>query len=202
MAKAAASAPTRGNFMMASDLPGWRQPQLERGIQKNSGETSMPVSKNPSGASIPLENSGKSAAGMPDGVTTDSNDFKPAKLSSITTEQLAFYVRDLRKQADVSPASSWNGGTFGGAGPRNGVSDIPPFRSPRLDRGIQKQGMAGITPAGQLSKTQSVGAPKVAPPPGPSIADQVKPRGARFGSAIPGAQKSGIGGYVQPDLKL
>lgn len=202
LTKAGASAPTRGNFMMASDIPPFQSPQLRRGIQKNSGESSMPVSGPLGGSSVPLENSGKSAAGMVDGVTANSNDFKPAKLSSITTEQLAFYVWGLRKQADVSPASSWNGGTFGGAGPRNGISDIPPFRRPQLARAIQKTGMAGMTPAGHLAKTQSVGAPKAAAPPGPSIADIAKPRGARFGSAIPGAQKGGIGGYVQPDLKL
>ena len=34
--KVAASAPTRGNFMMASDIPSFRAPQLGAAIQKNS----------------------------------------------------------------------------------------------------------------------------------------------------------------------
>ena len=190
--KAAASAPTRGNFMMASDIPSFQAPRLDRAIQKNSGETSMPTSGPLGGSSIPLENSGKAAAGMVDGVTANSNDFKPAKLAAITTVELAVLTAELLKEADVSPAVSWNGGTFGGAGARRGISDIPPFRAPRLDRAIQKEGEAGITPAGQLAKTQSVGAPKVTAAPGPSIADQVKPKGAKFGIGIPGAFKTKI----------
>ena len=196
--KLGASAPTRGNFMMASDIPAFQSPQLRRGIQKNSGETTMPVSSGSTTDNPALENTGKQAGGMPDGVTANSNDFKPAKLASVT--EMSAFVEWLRKHADVSPAVSWNGGTFGGAGARRGVSDIPPFRAPRLDQAIQKAGEAGITPAGQLNKTMRVGAPKVTAPPGPSIADQVKPRGARFGSAMPGAQKGGIGGYGQPSL--
>lgn len=198
--KAAASAPTRGNFMMASDIPSFQAPRLDRAIQKNSGETTMPTGT--AGTDNPSpENTGKQSAFLPDGVTANSNDFKPAKLAEITTAELAVLTAELLKEADVSPAASWNGGTFGGTGVRRGVSDIPPFRAPRLDRALQKTAIAGLTPASQLEKSTTVGAPKVTAPAGPSIADQVKPRGARFGSALPGAQKGGIGGYVLPSMK-
>lgn len=49
------------------------------------------------------------------------------------------------------------------------------------------------SPASSLSRTQQVGAPTVAPPPGPSIADQVSPqdvgKGSPTGPPLPGAKK-------------
>jgi hypothetical protein len=107
--KAAASAPTRGNFMMASDIPSFRAPQLEKGIQKNSGD-SVPMSK---------EN-------------MDLMSFELLKISAVNT------------------------------------------------------------PAGQLAHTQRIGAPKASAPPGPSIAEIAKPKGAQFGIGIPGAFKTKI----------
>ena len=58
---------------------------------------------------------------------------------------------------------------------------------------MRKQAVAGLTPASQLEKSTSIGAPKVSAPPGPSIADQVKPRGKAFGIGMPGAFKGTIG---------
>jgi hypothetical protein len=158
--KHAASAPTRGNFMMASDLPAWRAPQLQRGLQKNSGETSMPtdspVLMNSAGASktetsrteaLPKT---KTDAFLPDGVTYSQGDFKQSKYA-MPTELMSLFVEELRKE-----------------------------------------GEPGVTPAGRLAQTMSVGAPKVTAPAGPSIADQVKPRGAKFGIGIPGAFKTKI----------
>lgn len=89
------------------------------------------------------------------------------------------------------------------SGPMNPVilsqaSVLPPFRQPELQRGLQKKAM---TPAGQLAHTQRVGAPKASAPPGPSIADIAKPRGARFGSGIAGAFKTGIGGTAGVALR-
>ena len=52
---------------------------------------------------------------------------------------------------------------------------------------------ATITPQSQLEKSTSIGAPKASAPPGPSIADQVKPRGKAFGIGMPGAFKNTIG---------
>lgn len=107
--KQAASAPTRGNFMMASDLPAFRAPRLDQAIQK---EGDM----------------------LPDGVTYSSGDFRPVK----------------HKAASAT------------------------------------------TPAGRLSSSRGVGAPKVTAAPGPSIAEVAKPKGAGFGSGIAGALKNRI----------
>jgi hypothetical protein len=52
--KQAASAPTRGNFMMASDVPAFRAPRLDKALQK---EGDM----------------------LPEGVTYSSGDFRPVK---------------------------------------------------------------------------------------------------------------------------
>ena len=155
MAKAAASAPTRGNFMMASDIPSFRPPRLDQAIQKNSGETTMPLETvKPSSSTTQdnpsPENTGKQSDFLPDGVTYNDSDFKRSKYA-MSTEKLAEVTDWLLKQAEP-----------------------------------------GITPASRLATTMRVGAPKVSAPPGPSIADQVKPKGANFGIGIPGAFKTKI----------
>lgn len=144
--KHAAGAPTRGNFMMASDIPAFQAPRLDRAIQKNSGETTMPVGK-------PKE---KTEDFLPNGVTYNEGDFKRSKYA-MSTQELEGFVTGLLKQA--------------------------------------------MTPAGQLAQTQSIGAPKASPPPGPSIADIAKPKGARFGTGIAGAFKTTIGGTAGNALK-
>jgi len=169
--KVAAGAPTRGNFMMASDIPAFQAPRLDRAIQKNSGETSMPLARLPGGPDErepkPQDNEklGKLVKGklktktdafLPDNITYNAGDFKRSKYA-MSTQELDGFVADLLKQA--------------------------------------------MTPAGQLAKTQSIGAPKASPPPGPSIADIAKPKGARFGTGIPGAFKTGIGGNAGNALK-
>lgn len=58
----------------------------------------------------------------------------------------------------------------------------PARRRPHL-----KVASSAITPAGRLASAKSVGLPKVTTPPGPSIAQQVKPIG--FGKPLPGATK-------------
>jgi hypothetical protein len=114
---------------------------------------------------------------------------------AMPTEDLEAYVAWLRKEADVSPAVTWSGAT---GVPHRQESDLPPFRTPRLDRGIQKQGM---TPASQLEKSTHIGAPRASAPPGPSIKDIAKPKGAHFGTGIAGAFKNGIGGTAPVGLK-
>jgi len=146
--KVAASAPTRGNFMMASDIPSFRAPQLGAAIQKNGAFEDTKKGTEKDSDSI--------------GLTTYSpGDFRPVNINSkhamlsMSTEKLAEFVAELRE--------------------------------------MRKQAIAGLTPASQLEKTTQVGAPKASAPPGPSIADQVKPRGPKFGIGLPGAFKSGIG---------
>lgn len=99
------------------------------------------------------------------------------------------------------------------------ASDLPPFRAPRLDRAIQKDGEmlpdfvtyepgdfkrvdpmkkkanAG-TLKGSLAKARAVGAPRVGAPPGPSVAQIAKPRGPGFGGPAAGANKSVVGGTI------
>lgn len=170
--KEGAGAPTRGGFMMASDIPAFRPPRLDQAIQKNSGDA--PPQDNPKlltsdkyamrvklegDALIEVDAKGKSlgkgplkekgADMLPDGVTFNSGDFKRSKY--------AMSIATMGALVD-----------------------------------LMKTGGVGITPAGQLAKTQSVGAPKVTAPPGPSIADIAKPKGAKFGIGIPGAFKTKI----------
>jgi hypothetical protein len=213
--KEAASAPTRGNFMMASDLPGWRQPRLDTAVQKNAGgitalpgglaskahktESDFPAKKLNAGEKIEHEHTSRHALARSiamDHLTEDPQYYeklraiekKAQALRDTSTEQLAVFVEELRKQADVSPAVSWNG-QFGGA--HRQQSDIPAFRAPILSRAVQKHANVS-SPRGQLSKTQHIGAPKVTAPPGPSIADIAKPKGEHFGIGIPGAFKGKI----------
>lgn len=129
--KAAAGAPTRGNFMMASDIPPFKAPRLDRAIQKDGAF-------------------GKEKDGdmLSDYVTYNPGDFKKSKYA-MSLEELSSFVSELLEK-DAAIAS----------------------------------------PAAQLSKTQNVGAPKATAPPGPSIADIAKPKGAKFGIGIPGAFKT------------
>lgn len=138
--KIAAGAPTRGGFMMASDMPPFRSPQLGAAIQKTSGfdDYSQDTTKSD-----------------PPGML-QKNNLEPEK----------------EKNSDALP----NFVTYG-------PGDFPK----------SKYAVAGLTPASQLEKSTSIGAPKVSAPPGPSIADQVKPRGKAFGIGMPGAFKTKIG---------
>lgn len=267
--KTAAGAPTRGNFMMASDIPAFKAPRLDRAIQKDGGFEDK-KEKDGDGESLMVYSPG---------------DFKRSKYA-MPMEELGAFVADLlEKEAEVSPAVSWNGATNNSS---RQPSIIPPYKHPRLDRAIQKESgaylnhaalnlgqaardvrylgdhpaadkvapkgsahhvaasvtarvpsLAGnlyyaalppqlhhtkadieelknspnslkdillngyapwkhklkegsMTPAGQLNKAQHVGAPKASAPPGPSIADIAKPKGAKFGIGIPGAFKTHI----------
>lgn len=279
--KTSASAPTRGNFMMASDLPAFRAPQLRVGVQKEGdmlpdGVTYGPSDFKKSKYAVSREwveqavqqarvsrprlrefasKAREAAESLPPGASQTKRlagyaearardfgtaRFRPQETSDVLmkgrqeypkltrpleahlrspgrqaqaqkmkgnthskskyampTEDLEAYVAWLRKEADVSPAVTWSGAT---GVPHRQESNIPPFRAPRLDRGIQKQS-AVLTPATQLAKTQRIGAPKATAPAGPSIADISKPKGARFGTGIAGAFKTGIGGTGPVGLK-
>jgi superfamily II DNA or RNA helicase len=334
--KEGASAPTRGGFMMASDLPSFRAPRLDQAIQKNSGSVTPPdnstkdnpellntskyaESKNcPScgakgtvktaeelvpcstcsacgafskqagfyklegDAVIETDKDGKSLGKGPlperkghvvlrkekdgDGLGIyapySSSDFKRSKYAvshewvqgavqkaRTTRPRLQEFAAKAREAAEALPAGAHQDKRLvahatshyrhldtarflpGEAedlmkkGPRTAEHPLVKERSLRsylrsssdqaqskrmkgnthakskfamsleeFDVFVQKLKEAGLTPASQLSKTQSIGAPKATPPPGPSIAQIAKPRGARFGVGIPGAFKSRIGG--------
>lgn len=79
----------------------------------------------------------------------------------------------------------------------NQVSGLPTLKSPSLTSPLQKlsgnlvgskEAMA-TTPAGRLLSARRVGQPKVSPPSGPSVADQVP----TWGQRQPGANKTTIG---------
>lgn len=201
LAKAAAGAPTRGNFMMASDIPPFKAPRLDRAIQKDGClETSKSAEsggmfrtrKDDDAEDARLKKT-KEGDMLSDYVTYNQGDFKRSKYA-MSTEALGAIVNELLKTAEVSPAVAWSGG---GGNPHRMASDIPPFRAPRLDRAIQKEG----SPSSDLRQSQSVGAPKATPPPGPSIADIAKPKGPGFGTGIAGAFKGHIGGTAPVHLK-
>lgn len=153
---------------------------------------------------------------------------KPVKLSGAITPNIGPDNGDLTKAGAGAPT---RGGFLM-------ASDVPPFRAPRLDKGIQKtdaflpdgvthspedfkrskyamsteelsrfvplllkEGVAGITPAGRLEQSARVGAPRASAPPGPSIADQAKPKGPGFGTGIAGAFKGSIGGTAGVAMK-
>jgi len=60
---------------------------------------------------------------------------------------------------------------------------------------------AALTPAGMLAHSRAVGMPKLTAPPGPSIAQIAKPKGAGFGTGIAGAFKGTIGGTAGTGYK-
>lgn len=163
--KTAAGAPTRGGFMMASDIPSYRPPRLDQAIQKE-GDFEGKRMKLEGDAVIEVDKKGKSLGkgnllkekdgdALPEGIALQPWDsFKRSKYA-MPTEKLASFVEGLLKEA------------------------IP-----------------GLTPQSRLEQSSSIGAPRANPPPvpGPSIADQAKPKGPGFGTGIAGANKGSIGG--------
>jgi len=65
--------------------------------------------------------------------------------------------------------------------------DVPTEKLAGFVAALRKE---ATTPAARLAHTQRIGAPKVSAPPGPSISDEVKPKGRNFGGGIPGAHKT------------
>jgi hypothetical protein len=155
---------------------------------------------------------------------TPKDDKKTANPGGLTSSKMAAafthgFGEELLKLAFASSEYS----TPTGPNPpiRSDAGDQPAFKAPNLKTGIQKasdmmpdgygftykpgdfkqvrftkRGAAALTPMGRLAQSKAVGMPKMTPPPGPSIADIAKPKGPGFGTGIPGAYKSGIGGEV------
>lgn len=89
--KTAAGAPTRGNFMMASDIPPYRPPRLDQAIQKDAElETSVKE---------------KDSDALPDGVVyLGGGGFRPVNINAkhayaMPTEKLAEFVEGLLKES-------------------------------------------------------------------------------------------------------
>lgn len=218
--KTAAGAPTRGNFMMASDLPGFRPPRLDRAIQKDGELETEPRVDIFKGAKLEKKEEPKKVkAGdmLPDYVTYSPNDFKRSKYA-MPTEKMAEFVEGLLKEASSDEPGP------NGEPPMSHEEFMKAFRSPgevaalkrkeRLGLGVlgstaalgtaalaarhfmKKTAIPGLTPQSRLEQSSGIGAPRAAAPaaPGPSIADQAKPKGPGFGTGIAGANKGTIGG--------
>jgi hypothetical protein len=97
--KTAASAPTRGNFMMASDLPSFQMPRLDQAIQKRS-ELLPDVNIDGGRAKD------KSADALPDGVTFSASDFKKSKYAMSPSELSEYVAYLLEKNAAMMGAGT------------------------------------------------------------------------------------------------
>jgi hypothetical protein len=189
--KSAASAPTRGNFMMASDLPPFQSPRLDRAIQKNGGPAAIPASGSVNDNPMP-ENTSKYAGSKEkrflklegDALIEVDKDGKSLGKGPVNRD----YYKKEKDSDSLGLYYPYSSGDFKRSKYAMSTGQLSEFVAELLKEG------AFNTPASQLAKTQSIGAPKATPPPGPSIAQIAKPRGARFGVGIPGAFKSRIGG--------
>jgi len=191
MLKNAASAPTRGNFMMASD--------------QNAG----PITPLFKGGDI-----------LPEEVTYSSGDFKPAKLmkkADISPTQplgngggnphraasdqgrmpINPIFNPLQKRAEDGGGAEFGGQYYGGGGAMNPVYNMGFKQTSLQGRGrinpIKKEAFA--TPAGALASSRRLGtAPGALGAKGPSI-HQIS--GVAGGPSLPGAIKpsSGFGEY-------
>jgi hypothetical protein len=208
--KTAASAPTRGNFMMASDIPSFRAPQLGSAIQKTGDLETPDANAGPMPGALKKNNEEqdkeKNSDALPNFVTYSQGDFRPANLNA---KHAARYKLegDAIIEVDEKGKSLGKGNVLkekdAGGDMSMAFDPASSHKQAMLAMNTQelgqyvmemrKQAVAGLTPASQLEKSTSIGAPKVSAPPGPSIADQVKPRGKAFGIGMPGAFKTGIG---------
>ena len=116
--------------------------------------------------------------------------------------------KELSKEGGVGVGAGMTASQYSGPlsfGPFKMVSGIPAFRSPATAQhnpllapeewavGGEKSAAAALgamSPAGRLTATQRVGAPKITGVSGPSIADVSKPKG--FGMPLPGAKKNAL----------
>lgn len=210
VAKIAASAPTRGNFMQASDIPSFRAPQLGAAIQKTGDLEAPDANAGPVPGALKKNNEEpekeKNSDALPSFATYSPGDFRPANLN-------AKHAGHFKLEGDAIIETNKNGKSLGkgnvlkekdaggdmsmafdpAPGTKRAMLAMTTQELSQYVMGMRKQAVAGLTPASQLEKSTSIGAPKVSAPPGPSIADQVKPRGKAFGIGMPGAFKGTIG---------
>jgi hypothetical protein len=174
--KQAAGAPTRGNFMMASDIPSFNPPNLQSPIQKRSGASGMDE-----------PNQGVDKVGDLDLA------FDPAPTAKKSKE----------KDGDMLPDYvTYNQGDFKKSKYSMPVEEMAKFVTELREKmAAGAGGIMGVSPTlgGAPQAAKSVGAPKLSGP-GPSIAQQTKPKGPHFGSGIAGAFKGSIGGRGPQDL--
>ena len=172
--KVAASAPTRGNFMMASDIPSFRAPRLDVAIQKDGAFGDMKKGTEKDSDSI--------------GLTTYSpGDFRQVNIN-------AKHAGHFKLEGDAVIETDKDGKSLG-KGPVTKEAMLSMSTEKLAEfvaelREMRKEAIAGLTPASQLEKTTRIGAPKASAPPGPSIAQIARPRGKAFGLPMSGCMKT------------
>jgi hypothetical protein len=205
--KEAAGAPTRGGFMMASDIPPWQQPDLGQSPTKRKFGGGIPPQESPS---LPANDR---YAG--DGTSADSNEFHPPKVGE---------VKKKKKEKDGEGAGfcTWSPGDFSTVNPNaKGASKIGsalevstekmaefvrellkeaamPRASDLLRAGAPKVPHVGLKPPTSIPKSVS-GIQMGHPTPG--IAKQVKPTGPGMGNpaagCVAGGAQGSLGAYKQ-----
>ena len=142
--KVAASAPTRGNFMMASDIPSFRAPQLGAAIQKDGAFEDTKKGTEKDSDSI--------------GLTTYSpGDFRQVNIN-------AKHAGYFKLEGDAVIETDKHGKSLG-KGPVTKEAMLSMSTEKLAEfvaelREMRKEAIAGLTPASQLEKTTLVGAPK------------------------------------------
>lgn len=205
--KQAAGAPTRGNFMMASDIPSFNPPDLKSPIQKRSEFD---------GKNQPNEGEQK----MADGVSKTTGLIEPNqavnKLGNFKLEGDAIIEVDkkgkslgkgnvmgkLEKSSDMLPDFvTYSQGDFKKSKYSMSLEGMAMFVEQLRKVAASGNSIMGVSPtlSGATNVAKAVGAPKLSGP-GPSIAQQVKPKGPHFGTGIAGAFKGSIGGRAPQDL--
>lgn len=179
--KAAAGAPTRGNFMMASDVPAFKAPRLDQAVQKDSAFETEPYTSIFKGAKhVKLEGDAVIEADK-HGKSLGKGNLLKEKDSDALPEGMALQPWDSFRRVNINAKHAF---------------DMSTEKMAEFVEGLLKEAIPGLTPQSRLEQSSSIGAPRANPPPapGPSIADQAKPKGPGFGTGIAGANKGSIGG--------
>lgn len=207
LVKISASSPTRGGFLLASDIPAFKSPSLSAPVEKTGDMLPDYVSTNDGvgfkrskyakdschaktadiSPTSPLGNGG----GNPHRAQSDLPAFRGANLRT-----------PLTKVSEFSDVSTYNGGpSSAGRGPVNEAGfrqagDQPGIPVNSLRAPLIKRGSFGISanPMGAAHASKMVGkTPMLKGAPGPDIAKITKPPGKGFGGPLPGATKAGVG---------
>ena len=213
--KQAAGAPTRGNFYMSSDIPSFNPPDLKSVIQKrsefdgknqpNEGEQKMADGNNrQSGLDEPNQPVNKVGGFKLEGdavIETDKNGKSLGK-GDLLEKKTSFMGAALEKDSDMLPDYvTYNQSDFKRSKYAMSLEGMSTFVAQLRKVAASGNSIMGVSPTlgGASSVAKAVGAPKLSGP-GPSIAQQVKPKGPHFGTGIAGAFKGSIGGRAPQDL--
>jgi hypothetical protein len=201
--KQAAGAPTRGNFYMSSDIPSFNPPDLKSPIQKRSG---FDGKDQPNEGLQKMSDGTNRLSGLdePNQPVNKVGGFKREGDAVIETDKKGKSLGKgnvLEKDSDMLPDYvTYNQGDFKRSKYAMPTEEMAAFVA-QLKLAASGNSIMGVSPTlgGATSVAKAVGAPKLSGP-GPSIAQQVKPKGPHFGTGIAGAFKGSIGGRAPQDL--